>query len=119
LRDTGSERRRTSLCELLQAAKKAWHGVQLNRPDWGENSHSVALGGELKSDGLQFHFILNAYREALEFELPEPPPGGSWRRWIDTGLDSPDDIVPWEAAVPVAETSYRVAAHGVVMLFAH
>ena len=51
-------------------AKKAWHGVKLNEPDWGDRSHSLALGAELRREGLRFHFILNAFWEPLEFELP-------------------------------------------------
>ena len=36
LRDTEYERRRVSLSRLLQQATKAWHGVQLGQPDWGD-----------------------------------------------------------------------------------
>jgi isoamylase len=40
--------------------------------------------------------IRNAYWETLDFELPGPREGqaGAWRRWIDTSLASPEDIVP-------------------------
>ena len=42
--------------------------------------------------------MINAYHEPLDFEIQESPPGG-WRRAIDTGLDSPDDIAePGEEA---------------------
>ena len=43
-----------------------------------------------------FHLILNAFWEPLEFELP--PTGGPWRRWIDTSLPAPEDIVEWQKA---------------------
>jgi pullulanase/glycogen debranching enzyme len=59
----------------------------------------------------------NAYWQALEFELPQVNVG-SWRRWIDTALDSPNDIVPWLTAPPVAERTYRADARSVVLLFA-
>ena len=49
---------------MLEAATKAWHGVKLLQPDWGDGSHSVALGAELRREGLRFHLILNAYHEA-------------------------------------------------------
>jgi glycogen operon protein len=117
LRDVAHEQRRTSLTEFLDRANKAWHGVKLNQPDWGDGSHSVALGGELKAEGLAFHLILNAYWEPLEFELP-PAGGAGWRRWIDTALPSPDDIVEWRAAVPAPGNSYRAAPRSVVMLYA-
>ena len=46
------------------------------------------------------YLILNAYWEPLEFELPAVGDGGGepWRRWIDTSLESPQDIVPWQEA---------------------
>ena len=36
--------------------------------------------------------MINAYWEALAFELPPTEEGAGWRRWIDTSLASPDDI---------------------------
>ena len=70
LRDVEHERQRVSLNTFLREANKAWHGVKLHQPDWGDCSHSIALGAELRREGLFFHFILNAYWEPLEFELP-------------------------------------------------
>ena len=70
--------------------------MKLHQPDWGDGSHSVALGAELREEGLHFHLILNAYWEPLDFELPRLTGGDPWRRWIDTALDSPHDIVPWQ-----------------------
>ncbi len=116
LRDVESERQRVSLTTMLREANKAWHGVRLHQPDWGDWSHSVALSAELRKEGLLFHLILNAYWEPLEFELPELG-GATWRRWIDTALDSPEDIVPWEKAPPVNGNTYRAADRSVVMLY--
>jgi glycogen operon protein len=118
LRSVEYEQQRTSLTTLLQGANKAWHGVKLFQPDWGDGSHSVALEAEMKKEGLRFHTILNAYWEPLEFELPKLESGERWRRWIDTTLDSPQDIVPWQAAPLVPGSTYRVGARSVVMLFA-
>src|SRR5262249_38166761 len=117
LRTVHHERQRTSLTALLDQANKAWHGVKLFQPDWGDGSHSVAFGGELRKEGLYFHLIVNAYWEPLIFELPKLE-RGSWRRWIDTALESPNDIVPWQSAPAVKDTSYRAEARSVVMLFA-
>ena len=95
LRDVEHERQRVSVSAMLEQADKSWHGVKLNQPDWGDNSRSVALFANLKNDGLMFYLILNAYWEPLEFELPTLE-SGTWQRWIDTSLDSPNDISPWE-----------------------
>ena len=66
------------------------------------------------------HLILNAYWEPLEFELPSVSDDGrrAWRRWIDTFLDSPDDIVDWERAPLVTGHTYRAEPRSVVLLFA-
>ena len=118
LRNVEHERQRTSLTTMLAQAKKAWHGVKLFQPDWGDSSHSVALGAEVKRKGLRFHLILNAYWEPLTFELPRLEGADSWRRWIDTGLDSPNDIVPWQTAPVLPDASHRAESRSVVMLFA-
>ena len=121
LRDLlGRGRQRMSLTQLIQQAHKAWHGVKLGQPDWGEQSHSVAFSVELKKERLLFHMILNAYWEPLHFELPSlcNTSDNSWRRWIDTALDSPLDIAPWQAAPSIPGGTYRAEAHSVVVLFA-
>jgi isoamylase len=64
------------------------------------------------------YLILNAYWEPLEFELPPSGDGGSWRRWIDTSRDSPQDIVPWRTAPSLSyQKTYQAAARSVVVLF--
>jgi isoamylase len=117
LRNVGNEQRRVSVAALLRDAEKAWHGVKLNEPDWGDESRSIALEGCLTADGLRFYLALNAYHEPLKFELPRPTVG-KWRRWIDTAWESPDDITAWNEAVEWNEPSYRVADRSVVMLLA-
>ena len=118
LRTVEHEHRRTSLAEIIRQANKAWHGVKLNQPDWGDGSHSLVLGAELRQEGLRFHLILNAYWEPLTFELPTLEDGAPWRRWIDTALDSPQDIVPWQEAPDVPGLTYRTESRSVVMLVA-
>ena len=119
LRNLEHERQRVSLTAFLRDATKAWHGVTLHEPDWGDGSHSIALGGSLIAEGLDFHIILNAYWEPLAFELPNLGDHRPWRRWIDTGLDSPEDILPWSDAPEVAGHSYPVEPRSVAMLFAN
>lgn len=120
LRTVEHERRRWSLPQLIQQSNKSWHGVRLGHPDWSPQSRSVALQVEMKQDRFLIYFILNAYWEPLEFELPPLIGDGDaqWRRWIDTGLESPHDIVPWRTAAAVAATPYRAQDRSVVVLFA-
>src|SRR4051794_2872520 len=116
LRDVEIERRRVSLNQMLHEARKAWHGVRLDQPDWSAGSHSIALDFDVPSQELVFHLILNAYWEPLDFELPILANGEKWRRWIDTGLPSPQDIVEWQTAETSADHVYHAGPRSVVVL---
>jgi isoamylase len=68
-----------------------------------------------------FHAIFNAYWEPLEFELLPVVDSAQvqWRRWIDTSLDSPHDIVEYEEEAPtIGGRIYPTGPRSVVMLFA-
>jgi glycogen operon protein len=116
-RDVTNEQQRVSLTQLIARATKSWHGVKVNQPDWGESSRTIAFSAELKKEGIAFYLAMNAYWESLEFELP-PNAGGPWRRWIDTSLPSPQDIVEWQTAPPVTAHTYSVGPRSVVMFHA-
>jgi glycogen operon protein len=115
LRDIEHEYRKESLNELLQKANKAWHGTKLFQPDWSHSSHSIAFTAELPHAEGFLHVILNGYWEPLEFELPESV--RFWRRWIDTSLDAPNDIVLWEAAPPIPGTKYVAKSRSAVVFY--
>jgi isoamylase len=117
LRNVEHERQRVTLNQLIGQASKAWHGVKVGQPDWGENSHSLAFEAELLAEALRVYLIMNAYWEPLEFELPSVAGGDAWRRWIDTALASPQDIVEWATAPALSGPTYPAAARSVVVLF--
>jgi glycogen operon protein len=104
-----------TLNELLREARQRWHGVELDQPDWSDDSHGLAVTVEIPRAALRLHVILNAYWEPLDFALPAL---GPWRRRLDTSLDSPDDIVDWQTAPVVPGPRYRAEARAVVLLFA-
>jgi glycogen operon protein len=119
LRNTEIERQRISLNRLLHGANLTWHGVKVGQPDWSMSSHSVALTVEMRDERLTVHLIANAYWEALDFELPQIGRSGiSWRCWINTALDQPQDIVHWEAARPARSFAIRAEPRSVIVLFA-
>jgi isoamylase len=121
LRPVEPERNHETLVQLLKEAKIAWHGVKLGQPDWSPWSHSLAITFGAAKAGLVFHLILNAYWEPLDFELPpvDKEFGCVWRRWIDTAIESPDDIVEWTGAPAIPRSNYRAEPRSVVVLFAH
>jgi isoamylase len=120
LRDKEPESQRLTLTQLIGQANKGWHGVKLNEPDWSDHSHSVAFSAELRKEKVLCYLIFNAYWETLEFKLP--PVGSAeahpWRRWIDTSLESPHDIVEWQTAPSIPGHTYRVGPRSVVVLWA-
>jgi glycogen operon protein len=103
-----------SLVELLAEARVELGGVRLGRPDTSSGSRSIAL--TLAGRRARVHVILNAYWEPLEFEVPpqtadlEP-----WRRYLDTSLEAPDDIVD-VANAPLAGAAYLAGPRSVVVL---
>jgi glycogen operon protein len=105
---------REPLTAALNRVNAQWHGVRLFDPDWSEDSHSLALTVNRSSH--LWHAMFNAYWEPLTFSLPEPK--GHWRRFIDTSLESPEDILTVDEAPTVATDSYAVAARSVVVLVA-
>jgi glycogen operon protein len=111
------EDRHISLNQFLEQAQIQWHGVELNRPDWGKDSHSLAFTVQRERIGRIFHVMLNAYWDILEFELPLPPKGSKgWRRLADTSLKSPDDIFDGVIAPLVPDLRYVVQPRSIVIL---
>ena len=87
------------------------------------NSHSIAfaLDGR-RSDrhnliDRDIYVAMNAYVKPLDFSIPAAPSGRPWRRFVDTALPSPDDIVDEGSGphVPVLG-SYRLQAHSTIIL---
>ena len=107
-----------SLIEVLRRAHIQWHGVQLEKPDWSDNSRTVACTVQVGGEWL--HIMFNAYWEPLEFELPPLLGHGAarWRRVIDTYLESPQDFCELSEAPMVDDTKYLVQARSVVLLMA-
>jgi isoamylase len=116
-RDVVVEDSRLTLNQLLGQAQLEWHGVALGRPDWGDDSHSIAFTIKSLRGRFVIHAMLNAYWEPLTFELPPADrDGGRWRRWIDTSLPSPEDISAWEDAQIVSGLTYVVGPRSIVFL---
>ncbi len=109
-----------TLNQLLGQARLEWHGVRVGQPDWGDDSHSIALTAWSLSGRFAIHLMVNAWREALTFQLPPAPgvSGGCWRRWLDTSLASPDDIVPLAQAPVIEGGSYHLPPYSLAAMAA-
>jgi isoamylase len=92
--------------------------------DWGRNLNIIALriDGSQKEihadqDDTDLLMLFNATGDNVEFFVIQPKPGQRWYRVVDTGLDSPHDVVPDEEGVRVQElTSYLVRSRSLVLM---
>ena len=117
-RELPVERLDLTLNELLRRQPVQWHGVKLHAPDWSHESHTLAATVPLLGYPLLLHLMINAYWEALEFDIPLLEPQGRWRRCVDTYLDPPDDIRRWADAPTLSGSACRVQPRSVVLLLA-
>jgi isoamylase len=117
-RDVVIENSRLSLNAFLKQARVEWHGIELNSPNWSDDSRSIAFTVSSLRGRFTIHAMLNAYWERLTFALPTLSDQGArhWLRWIDTSLSSPDDICAWEEAPTVSGSQYVVEARSFVLL---
>ncbi len=107
---------RLSLTDVISLSRVHWSGRQIDKPDWSDDSRSLAF--TLETPLRWYHLIFNAYWESISFELPRlREKFGPWQRMIDTDLESPHDISEGE---PVDETScYKAAARSTVVLISN
>jgi len=90
-----------------------FHGTELGSPDWSRDSR--ALAAHWSCLGEQIYLLANSYWEPLKFQLPDLP----WRRFADTALRTPHDIVePGEEKPLRHPTRYEAAPRSVVILVA-
>ena len=118
--DLARRRSGWTLNEVLRRASIEWHGMKLGRPDWSDESHSLAATARTLDGRFLIHLMFNAYWEPLTFELPPRAAGmhQGWRRAIDTYLEAPDDICEGPDAPLVSGVTYMVQPRSVVALFA-
>jgi isoamylase len=95
-----------------------FHGVKLNQPDWGYESHSIALGLSGRDMDDDMHIMINAYWKGLVFELPPRPADSPWLRLVDTSLPSPHDVADPGHEQAVVGRTYHVQARSVAILLA-
>jgi isoamylase len=76
----------------------SWHGTRAWYADWSDASRVLAFllcgkhakGGRSQDDYI--YVAINNYWDALDFEIPRPPEGMTWRIAVNTGMESPEDI---------------------------
>jgi glycogen operon protein len=100
-----------------------WHGEKPKRPDFSEESRSIAFvldGGQTgREPDRDFYVAYNALDQSVPFRIPASPSGNAWRRSIDTFLPTPMDIMENEDGPRVPfNSNYLVAPFTAVVLMA-
>lgn len=92
-----------------------WYGAS-GMPDLSHHSRSIAycLHGAALNDS-DLYVMINGWWEDLEFSIQEGH-AEAWRRVVDTGRPSPDDIVEVGRGAQVGTLRYLVTARSVVVL---
>jgi glycogen operon protein len=95
-----------------------WHGCKLNLPGFNDpNSRVLAftIASTNKNEN-NIHVIINMEDGELDFEIPELMDGKSWKRFVDTALEYPNEIVEHGEEETIKNKSYSVNAHSIVIL---
>jgi isoamylase len=115
--DQGTVGNAIPLEDYLRKADITWHGTTLDKPDWGNDSHSIAVAFHNHAQNNLRYLAINSYWESLQFELPPLPSSSSrWIRMIDTSLDLPNDIAGVDGGFEVSGSTYAVNARSIVVL---
>ncbi|MFH1304008.1 MAG: isoamylase [Planctomycetota bacterium] len=92
-----------------------WYGVT-RYVDLSASSNTLAfcLHGAEEAD-TDIYVMINGSANAISFGIHEGTPG-DWKRFVDTALPSPEDILEPENALTVSTISYNVQGRSVVVL---
>ncbi|TFG71605.1 MAG: glycogen debranching protein GlgX, partial [Anaerolineales bacterium] len=95
-----------------------WHGVQVGKPDWSDDSHSLAFELHAPAYNEHLYIAFNAYWEPLSFILPPLPEGQQWHYIVDTSLPTPVDLCPVDHAPAVKSAVFTVRDRASIILIA-
>ncbi len=99
----------------------AFHGTRVGQPDFGGVSRCLAFllcGKHASPRDNDIYVAVNAYWDALPFQVPPAPEGTSWRVAINTSMPSPYDIFDGEGGPLVDSAEVIVGGRSIVVLIA-
>ena len=91
-----------------------WYGESPAEPNWQDAGASVlcfTLAGVVAQEPA-LHVMINMAPTSRTLPLPDPV-ARNWRRFADTTLVAPDDVVP--GGVPVTGSHYVLGPHGIAI----
>jgi glycogen operon protein len=95
----------------------AWHGLKRDKPDWTAESRTVVMHLPASAEDDDVYVALHAHWEARNCELPVLPAGRTWRLFLDTSREAPDDICdPGAEVLLPRQDVYRLEPRSTVVL---
>ena len=111
--------RRRTFFEDEESPPIEWHGARLGEPDWDGPSRTLGMHLTGADGDEPIYLFANAHWEPRRFELPPPPPGKAWRRFVDTSRPAGEDALePGEEAPIGSVRALSAGPRSVVVLVA-
>jgi len=95
-----------------------WHGTELNKPDWSENSHSIAFTLFHPNANEVIHVIVNAYWKNLKFHLPKLK-DKKWFKIVDSSVEAPNDFYEPGKGELINRNKISVMDRSIIVLMAN
>jgi glycogen operon protein len=97
----------------------AFHGTRVGQPDFGNDSRCLAFllcGKHATPKDDDIYVAINAYWDALPFEVPAAPKGVDWRVAVNTSMPPPDDIFDSEGGPQIDSPDVTVGGRSIMVL---
>ena len=95
----------------------AWHGIELNKPDWSKHSRSLAFTLFYPDANEVIHVMVNAYWKSLKFQIPDSK-GKSWYKVVDTAASTPKDFSAVGKGEIISKKSIPIKDRSIIVLMA-
>ena len=94
----------------------AWHGQQLNEPQWDDTSSRVlaCTFSRVEREEEDLHIIFNMSEDVQSMELPKLKER-AWYLAVDTARSTSLDIIEPEQQQAIKDNSIQVCSHSVVV----
>lgn len=94
----------------------SWHGLQLNKPEWDEQSSQVLACtlSRVEPDEEDLHLMFNMSDKALSMALPKLK-GRKWHLAVDTACSISSDVIGPEEQIAIKEKNIQISSHSIVV----
>jgi len=102
--------------DLSKQPDVSWHGLQLNKPEWGKQSSQVLACtlSRVEPDEEDLHLMFNMSDKALTMELPKLK-GRKWYMAVDTACSISSDVIVPKQQETIQGQNIEIRSHSIVV----